>query len=522
MRGIVAVVEDVTEEKRSERDLRQSEERFRRMVEIAAEGIWIVDGGGRTTFVNARMADLLGHAPEEMMGHTFLEYLEPEETDRARRGFEARKSGDRRPRDYRFRRRDGSMIWLDLTAAPIRDNEGNLTGILGMCTDVTERKQAERQLRQTQKLESLGILAGGIAHDFNNLLAGIMGNASLAADAMGPLAPSRPMLEDVVSASQRAAQLTRQLLAYAGKDHGASESVDLAVFVRELMPLLRSSIPKMVNLTLDLDTVPAVQGDPAQLQQVIMNLVINAAESIPRGQVGSVRIAVGCRRLAGDDRQSAVIPIEADGEEYVALTVTDTGSGMDAGTQARIFDPFFTTKFDGRGLGLSAVLGIVRGHRGTLTLRSETGAGTTIAVLLPVSKSAQPVESRGAVRPAVRTGAGTILVVDDEPAVRTLAQRVLERYGYSVLAAENGEKALEVVESHPEIRAVVLDLAMPVMSGDTAARMLHDRRPRLPLILSSGYSESEAADRFGVDTLAGFLQKPYTAQRLAEKIAEVL
>jgi len=457
-----------------------------------------------------------------MQGHSFIEYLEAEETDRARRGFEACKAGDRRPRDYRFRRRDGAVIWLDITSAPIRDDDGRLTGVLGMCTDVTERKQVEQQLRQTQKLESLGILAGGIAHDFNNLLAGIMGNASLAADSIGPLSPGRPMLEDVVSASQRAAQLTRQLLAYAGKDHGATESVDLAHFVRELMPLLSSSIPKMVNLTLDLDAVPPVQGDPAQLQQVLMNLVINAAESIAPGHAGSVKIAVGRRRLTAEDRRGAVIPIESGTEEYVAITISDSGCGMDAGTQARIFDPFFTTKFDGRGLGLSAVLGIVRGHRGTLTLASEPGVGTSFAVLLPVSKAAPPAESPVAVRPAARTGAGTILVVDDEPAVRLLAQRVLERYGYQVLTAENGKVALDVVECHPEIRAVVLDLAMPVMSGDTAARLLRDSRPRLPLILSSGYSESEATDRFGEDLLSGFLQKPYTAQRLAEKIAEVL
>ena len=231
---------------------------------------------------------------------------------------------------------------------------------------------------------------------------------------------------------------------------------------------------------------------------------------------------MGRRRLTAEDRRGAVIPIESGTEEYVAITISDSGCGMDAGPQARIFDPFFTTKFDGRGLGLSAVLGIVRGHRGTLTLASEPGVGTSFAVLLPVSKAAPPAESPVAVRPAARTGAGTILVVDDEPAVRLLAQRVLERYGYQVLTAENGKVALDVVECHPEIRAVVLDLAMPVMSGDTAARLLRDSRPRLPLILSSGYSESEATDRFGEDLLSGFLQKPYTAQRLAEKIAEVL
>ena len=392
VRGIVAVVQDITERKLSEQALRQSEERFRRIVEIAAEGILILDNEGVATFANARMGDLLGYTPEEIVGREFIDFMAPEEQERGRNNFRRRKLGDRSPREYRFRRHDGTNLWLDVTAAPMRDQDDVLTGVLTMCTDVTERKHSEQQLRQTQKLESLGILAGGIAHDFNNLLAGIMGNASLAAEALAPDAAIRPMLEDVVSGSERAAKLTRQLLAYAGRDHGTTEPVDLARLVRDLTPLLSSSTSKMVRIALDLDPVPLVQGDPAQLQQVLMNLVINAAESIPATEAGEVRIQLSRRRPMPEDRQNAVIPLDDSPGDYVVLTITDSGAGMDEATQARIFDPFFSTKFDGRGLGLSAVLGIVRAHRGTLALRSAPGKGTQFVVLLPASQTTRAVE----------------------------------------------------------------------------------------------------------------------------------
>ncbi|MBS1857599.1 MAG: PAS domain S-box protein [Acidobacteria bacterium] len=521
VRGVIAVVQDITEQKRSEQALRSSEERFRQIVEIAAEGIWITDTEGRTTFVNGRMADLLGCKDEEMIGRSLLEFLDAEEAERGRQLFEARKHGDRGPRELRYRRRDGALIWLDITAAPVRDEDEALTGVLHMCTDVTDRKLSERQMRQTQKLESLGILAGGIAHDFNNLLVGIMGNASLASDTLGEDAPCHAMLEDVIAASERAAQLTRKLLAYAGKDHGTLETVDVARMVRDLTPLLGSSVPKLVNLSLDLEEVPPVEGDAAQLQQVVMNLVINAAESIPPGQAGSVTVRVSRRGLVAADRRRVLIPIESAAEEYVEVAVTDTGSGMDAATQARIFDPFFTTKFDGRGLGLSAVLGIVRSHRGTISLDSGPGQGTTFTVLLPTTQAAPAGESAAPARsPAAAWG--TILVVDDEPSVRGLAQRVLERQGWSVLAAENGQAAVELVKSHPEVRAVLLDLAMPVMSGDAAAKLIRELRRDLPVVLSSGYSESDARDRFGTNAVTAFLQKPYSPKQLTAKIAEVL
>jgi CheY-like chemotaxis protein len=332
------------------------------------------------------------------------------------------------------------------------------------------------------------------------------------------------MLQDVITAGERAAQLTRQMLVYAGKDHGKLQPVDMAAAARELIPLLTASTPKMVRLSLDLDDdVPLVDADVAQLHQVMMGLVINAVESIPEGRSGEVTVSVHRYTCQPEDFRNAVVPIEVGDRECVSFRVTDNGIGMDAATQARIFDPFFTTKFQGRGLGLSAVLGIVKGHGGTITVRTAPQEGSVFAVLLPASEAARRVGTPPVSLPwTTAVGAGTILFVDDEPALRNIAQWALEQHGYKVLLAENGQQAITVLAAHPEVRAVVLDLAMPVMSGDTAGPLMHSLRPDVPLILSSGYSESDALQRVGPATVAAFLEKPYQAATLVAKVEQVL
>jgi PAS domain S-box-containing protein len=527
VRGMVALVQDVTEQKQAERALRESEERFRRMVEIAAEGLWIVNSAAKTTFVNNRMASILGYSKEEMLGRPCFDFFDPEDRERTRLEFEnfmIHKILTPEPREFRGRRKDGSTVWLDITGAPIIDDAGEFTGVLKMCTDVTERKKNEQRFRQAQKLESLGIMAGGVAHDFNNLLTSILGNTSLVLDTLEPGSRSRAMLQDVVTASEGAARLTRQMLTYAGKDQGRLQPLDVVAAAREVVPLLSASIPKIVRLSLDLEEgIPLVEADPAQLQQVMMNLVINAAESIPARTPGEVRVRVGRHRLTPEDYRDAVMPIEDSDREYVSLSVTDNGSGMDPATQAHIFDPFFSTKFAGRGLGLAAVLGIVRGHGGTLTVRTAPGKGSVFAVFLPASHAARPAEMPTAVVPErAPVGAGTILFVDDEPALRSLAQRTLERHGYRVLPAADGREAIAVLKANPEVRAVVLDLAMPEMTGDIAGPILRSLRPDVPLILSSGYPASDVLERVGPGVAAAFLQKPYEAGMLSAKVDEVL
>jgi signal transduction histidine kinase len=385
-----------------------------------------------------------------------------------------------------------------------------------------ERRNLEEQLRQAQKLESLGLLAGGVAHDFNNLLTGILGNASLALEVLDPPEPARTMLDDVIRASERAADLTRQLLAYAGKGKFIIQRLDLTEIVRDIVDLIRTSIPRRVDLRLELDPhLPAIEGDPSQIQQLVMNLVINAGEAMGEGS-GVVVVRSGTRDLEGDYFRCPGEPLKPG--RYVHLEVEDTGCGMDSHTVEHIFDPFFTTKFTGRGLGLAAVQGIVRAHKGAIRVFSAPGAGSTFMILLPAAE-ARPAAA--AALPHVDAvslrGSGTILIVDDEVLVRRTARSTLERFGYHVIEASNGREAVQAV-GHPAmpIDLVVLDLMMPIMGGEEAYAAIKASRPELPVILSSGYDEAEATRRFSGQGIAAFIQKPYTSSRLAEKVKEVL
>ena len=418
-------------------------------------------------------------------------------------------------------KRDGTRIDVASRWALRRDLEDQPCGILEITTDITERKKAEEQLRQSQRLESLGVLAGGVAHDFNNLLVGILGNASLALDVLGQQSPAGQMLEEVVSASERAAGLIRQLLAYAGKEQLTTRPIDLSTLLRELTALLRASIPKNVHLSLDLPaSVPNVDGDPTQLQQVIMNLIINAAEAISHDTAGTVTARTAYRKPTASEQASAIVPLGNVNRRYVTLTVMDTGLGIPPEIRSRIFDPFYTTKLMGRGLGLSAVLGIVKSHRGSISVQSTPGNGTTFTVFLPESSAAAQPESAPA---ATAVGAGgTVLVVDDELTVRSVAERVLRHAGYEVVLADNGQEAIDTLAAHPEIGAVVLDLAMPVMSGEQALPHLMQLRPAIPIIFSSGYSEAEARRRFTHTGIRAFIQKPYKAGGLVEAVRACL
>lgn len=519
--GVIALIQDVTEQRRAEEARRESESQFRRIVELASEGMWIVDPEGRTTFANRRLGEMLGYPAEDLMGRHFADFISEEDRGRSLAGFAMRIDGDTRPREYRFRRRDGSPLWLDFTAAPIRDAAGALTGVMAMCTDVTERRLAREQMEQTQKLESLGVLAGGIAHDFNNLLVGMMGNASLAADILPESSPAQPMLAGVIAASERAAKLTQQLLAYAGRETRKVGAVDLDSMIAEIVPLLHAGIPRTVDLNLELaGNLPPVEGDEGQLQQIVMNLVINGAEAVAPGATGSVTVKTELRPPTENEKRHAVIPLPGRPARFVAVSVRDTGCGMDQTTAARIFDPFYTTKFTGRGLGLSAVLGIVRAHSGTLILETAPGKGTNFMVFLPALD--RKTEMPGSAEPGSQRGAGTILVVDDEAGVRELATRALEFSGYRVLLACDGPEAVEMVQRHPEIDLVLLDLAMPKMPGDVAAVEIRKLRPGIPLLISTGYGQREAGARFDGIGASGFLRKPYTVRGLVRELRKAM
>jgi nitrogen-specific signal transduction histidine kinase/CheY-like chemotaxis protein len=389
--------------------------------------------------------------------------------------------------------------------------------------DITDRKQFEDQLRQTQKLESLGVLAGGIAHDFNNLLVGILGNASLALESLEPSHPARPLLEEVNVASHRAARLTSQMLAYSGKGRFVVQVVDIAELIRETLPLIQAAIPHTVELLLRVtEPSPPVEIDVAQIQQLVMNLVINAAESIPKEQPGVVTVSASQLIVDENYLRSAGAAQDLQFGPHACIEVRDTGSGMSEETKARIFDPFFTTKFTGRGLGLAAVLGIVRGHHGAIQVDSAPGQGSTFRIFLPAATKARPVAAPDDRQPARPVGEGTVLVVDDEPIVQQVAQQTLRRAGYQVLLAGNGQIALDIFKQRAaEIRVVLLDVTMPVMSGEQTLVELKKIDPDVHVVLSSGFNEVEAIRRFEGRGLAGFIQKPYTAAALVAKIAAV-
>jgi len=385
-----------------------------------------------------------------------------------------------------------------------------------------ERATLERQLFQAQKMESLGVLAGGIAHDFNNLLMGVLGHAGLGLEQLNPLHPVRRNLESIQRAGQRAADLTRQMLAYSGRGQFVVRNLDLTSQVEEMLHLLEVSLPKAVALKLDLHrSLPAISADASQLQQVIMNLVINAAEAIGDGS-GVIRLSTGVERLDAAAMAKMLVGGEATPGAYVSLEVVDTGCGMDADTLGRIFEPFFSTKFTGRGLGLSAIMGIVRGHKGALQVASVPGEGTTFKVLFP----AQGITADPLTIPALEVvwaGKGLILVVDDDETVRAVARQALELKGFQVLDAQDGRRAIELVREHGQaIGVVLLDMTMPRMGGQEAFQELRRLQPALKVILSSGYDEGEAMGHFRGKGMNAFIQKPYGPRELLAKIQGVL
>jgi PAS domain S-box-containing protein len=431
---------------------------------------------------------------------------------------------------YRVLHKDGSARWLYDYTRVLRDDAGAATHYLGYVLDITDRviaeddaRELERRLLHAQKLESLGLLAGGVAHDFNNLLTGIMAQASLARRHLASVPGSfRDALDQIEALSKRAAGLTRQLLAYSGKGRFVIEPTDVGAVVRELDAMLGLALPKATTLRLELTSdTTQIMADRAQLEQVMVNLITNAAESMPdSGGTVTVRTSLEqCdrARLSAGYGGATLAP-----GRYVALEVIDTGSGMNEATVGKIFDPFFTTKGAGRGLGMSAVLGIVRAHRGTIRVTSTPGAGTWFGLWFPVTEQASAAVIPASVAAPIAPR-GTILVVDDEASIRNSVAASLGYLGYPVLLASDGAEALAIVDRQGgELAAAVIDMTMPVLSGPATVRELRRRAPMLPIIMTSGYSEEEAAHQIGDVPVGGFLQKPFGLEDIERTLASVL
>jgi two-component system, cell cycle sensor histidine kinase and response regulator CckA len=419
-------------------------------------------------------------------------------------------------------RKDGTRFWASGVMIALRE-DGVLRGYAKVVRDFTQRRRLDEAVRQTQKLESVGVLAAGVAHDFNNVLTAILGNVSLVRRRLASGVSGNEVDESLAAAeraSQRAADLVKQLLNYAGKGRREMRQVDICQVIADALAIVQASIPRKISIRRDVPKkCPTIEADVGQIQQLVLNLVLNGAEAIGEDE-GEVSVRVRVRNVSAAELAEKYVGFPLPSRPYTEIEVRDTGSGMDDETVQQIFDPFFTTKFLGRGLGLAAALGIVRGHGGGITVESTPGKGSMFTVLLPAEQESPDVLTVNDAITASARGEGLVLVVDDEVAIRSLVQYTLEDLGYTVISAENGAQALELFDrSANEIGLVLLDIVMPVLDGPDTAVAIHSRRPDLPLLVMSGIADDEALRRFGPVRIAGFVPKPFAPDQLAQALA---
>jgi PAS domain S-box-containing protein len=551
-------------------ELDRERRRYQELFDFAPGAYLVTDPSGIVRQANRSASGLLNVPSTFLAGKALAAFIGSEDRGRFRTLLTKLEGAvGSHTSAFKLQPRDGSTLDAELTYSVGQGREGEPRIIRWLIQNVTEREQMARQIRalnkelesrvaartadlseanrlahdlvekeqsarraaelseaqsrHVQKLESIGVLAGGIAHDFNNLLHVVLGNADIALSNLTKGSPAREPLEEVVRATLRAADLTRQLLAYSGKGAFVVRHLDLSTEVREMATLLRTGISKQATLAWELSsTLPAVSADPTQIRQIVMNLITNASDALGENG-GTITLRTGVTELEELEDQRFGVPVEGDGSAEVAkgpfvfLEVGDTGGGMTPDTLSRIFDPFFSTKFTGRGLGLAAVMGIVRSHHGLIRVRTAPGEGTAFRVLFPsvagdARKPARPTGERSDWQ-----GSGTILVVDDEEGVREVAERILQEIGFQTIGAADGRRALEIMEDAGDgVTAVLLDLSMPRMGGAETFRRLRTLRPQLPILMMSGYTEQVVAPQFtgSGPGITGFLQKPFLAEDL--------
>jgi PAS domain S-box-containing protein len=509
----IAAVEDITERKQAEAALIESEQRFRNMADIAPVLIWLCDTEGHLTFVNRQALIFSGCTMEQLTGGNWWQFVHPDDIERVRTVLFAAIQSQRSDQlQFRLLRGDGEYRWVLNMTIP-RFAGAQYAGHIGTVVDITELKRDQEQALATQKLESLGVLAGGIAHDFNNLLGSILTDSELVLEELLAGTPAHEGARRINAVAVRAAEIVRQLLAYAGHESATFEPVDLSLLVSEMLELLKVSISKHVVLQTSLaGNLAPVRANAAQIQQVVMNLVINASEAIGERE-GVIRVAA-----------SRVVQ-ESSPDVFLRLEVSDTGPGMPDEIRARIFDPFFTTKFPGRGLGLAAVQGIIRRHRGSITVVSTPGQGTRFEILLPCT--AQPpqngVYAERSRSTAVESFAGTVLVVEDEDALRFAVSKMLQRKGFSVIEAADGARAVDLFRTNEQdIGVVLLDMTLPGIGGGEVFAELQRIRPGVKVVLTTAYSQEMARAAVGGDQAWAFIRKPYRGKDLAALLGDAL
>ena len=529
MRGqryVLATVNYITERVQAEAALRESEARYRRIVDTTNEGIWSMDEQGTTNFVNRRMAEMLGYAPEEMIGQSLFSFVFPEDIPLFEQRVAALERGEASVIEKRFRHRGGAEVLTLASSTPIMDEEGQFKGAFVMLVDITAQKrdQAEReelrqQLEHSQKLESIGRLAGGVAHDFNNLLTVINGYSDMLIKDLPEGDPQRQAIEEIRDAGERAAALTKQLLTFGRRQIGQPRPLELNALISGAERMLQRLIGEDILLETDLDpTLDLVMADPGQMNQVLLNLSVNARDAMPDG--GRLFLGTANTRFDAENAPPGCQP-----GAYVKLTVADTGTGMDEETIEHLFEPFFTTKPSGHGtgLGLATVYGIVEQSRGSIRVHSEPGKGCRFEILLPRTEGPAEQVSLSALDLPQRQRSLTVLVVEDQDAVRRLASHALRSCGYHVLEAASGDEALRLADAvEGGCQLVVTDVVMPGMSGKTLAEKLHARWPDIKVLFMSGYP-NEVILRHGVmDGAVNYLGKPFTPSELAAKVRDVM
>jgi two-component system cell cycle sensor histidine kinase/response regulator CckA len=523
--GMAGVSLDITERKEAEAALRESEERFRRVFEEGPLGVALVGRDYRFLKVNGALCRMVGYAESELTQMSVIDITYAEDME-VNRGLAERMFRREIPSYWlqkRYVKKDGDIIWVNLTASVIRDAEGQPLYGLAMIVDITESKRAQEEALARQKLESLGVLAGGIAHDFNNLLGSVLAEAELASANLAAGLSTSEELQRIMTIAIRGAEIVRQLMIYSGQDKAKLLApLDISQLVEEMIELLKVSISKHVVLKTDLSKeLPAVLGNAAQLRQVVMNLIINASEAIGEQDA---EIGITTSSVTGQDltiTNGTIVPES----NYVRLAVSDTGCGMTEEVKARVFDPFFSTKFPGRGLGLAVVQGIVRDHGGAINLVSAPGQGTTFEVVLPCAgrtpRSERPVLQANGKQ--YQAPSATLLVVEDEDPLRFAVSKMLRKSGFQVIEANDGSSAIELVRTHSDkIDLMLLDVTLPGVSSREVVEEAHLSRPNLRVILTSAYGRETVDASFAGLRIDHFIRKPFQIADLMSLLQEVL
>jgi two-component system, cell cycle sensor histidine kinase and response regulator CckA len=521
-----AFAQDITKRKLAEQSLRESEERYSLLTQNSQTGIYI-HVNGVLKFVNNHFAEMLGYKPEKMIGRIYWNFVHPGDREMVKGISLARARGEAAPNEYEFRHqnKDGETIWVHNLPTIIKyhgqvANMGNLIQINDRKQAETEKDKLQSQLRQSQKMESIGTLAGGIAHDFNNILGIILGNAELAMDDVAEWNPARQNLDEVRKACMRAKDVVRQILSFSRKSEVEQKSISIASVVAESLKLSRASIPTSIEIRQNIaDDVDDILGDPTQIHQVMINFCANAAHAMEND--GGI-LDVTLENTEVDEDTASQYP-ELNPGPHVHLCVRDTGDGIKPEIVDRVFDPYFTTKDVGKGtgMGLAVVHGIVKSHHGSISVESELGKGTTFKILFPAVKEKIGDEPKEAQE--LPTGKEKILFVDDEESMVNLNQQRLEKLGYKVIPKTDPLEALEFFSTNPDqIDLIISDMTMPHMAGDKLAQEILNIRPDMPIIICTGYSERMSEDRAQEIGIRKYIEKPIEMANLARSVREVL